>query len=518
MTTPAWLLQMRAITGTTETAGSASNPKIMAMVETIAQAYPEMAPYCALYTDDSVPWCGLAIAYCMTQAGIRPVFGPTDTDKFLWAQAWDDPSFATKISSPRLGCVVVMGRDGGGHVSLYESTSGSNYICRGGNQSDTVNTSSYPISNVISLVWPTQAGPPPPAPPRELKKGDSGDDVAALQTVLGIPADGEFGEITETQVEAFQAACNLDVDGVVGPATWQQVDALKARLDAGYWGLPDELGAAIVAMVDGSALADYTWDERGKPPPGYLAGMCLAYAVAVMWLDDHFSWAKVMARAAGNPDTDALAWYEAELSEVMMDVDQAGVDTLRALFAILISLGMRESSGRYCEGRDMSASNVSADTAEAGLFQSSWNFHGASSEIDKLFDYYWSDPHGFLDIFNEDIEPTAANLSVYGGSGQQGTRYQWLAKYSPAFAVMSTAIGLRTIRQHWGPINRKELDADAFVPCDDLLYEVQKLVQETPPEPEPAPEPEPPEAATVAISATGNVVVTVNGQVVFGED
>jgi len=41
-----------------------------------------------------------------------------------------------------------------------------------------------------------------------------------------------------------------------------------------------------------------------------------------------------------------------------------------------MGLGMRESSGRYCEGRDRNANNVTSDTAEAGLFQMSWDIHG----------------------------------------------------------------------------------------------------------------------------------------------
>ena len=45
---------------------------------------------------------------------------------------------------------------------------------------------------------------------------------------------------------------------------------------------------------------------------------------------------------------------------------RTGAVTLRHLFALILGLGMRESSGRYCEGRDMSASNVSAETAECG--------------------------------------------------------------------------------------------------------------------------------------------------------
>ena len=51
------------------------------MRDEIAKTYPDMAAYAALYTHDSIPWCGLATAYAMTMAGIRPVFGkPTLID------------------------------------------------------------------------------------------------------------------------------------------------------------------------------------------------------------------------------------------------------------------------------------------------------------------------------------------------------------------------------------------------------------------------------------------------------
>ncbi len=48
--------------------------------------------------------------------------------------------------------------------------------------------------------------------------GASGD-VAALQSALGVSADGDFGPQTEAAVRSFQADHGLAVDGVVGPAT-----------------------------------------------------------------------------------------------------------------------------------------------------------------------------------------------------------------------------------------------------------------------------------------------------------
>jgi lysozyme len=154
---PGWLVAMRAITGMTETPGSEDNPKILLMRDAIARAYPEMADYCALYQHDDTPWCGLCAAFCMTMAGIRPPFGPTDEDRWMWALAWgDDPGFV-ELDFPRLGCVVVMEREGGGHVTLYERTEGEYYVCRGGNQSDMVNESKYAINTVLALVWPKDA-------------------------------------------------------------------------------------------------------------------------------------------------------------------------------------------------------------------------------------------------------------------------------------------------------------------------------------------------------------------------
>ena len=62
-----------------------------------------------------------------------------------------------------------------------------------------------------------------------LKKGDTGDEVIYLQTLLcdvgeSLAADGKFGAQTENAVKEFQRKYNLTVDGIVGPATW---DALE---------------------------------------------------------------------------------------------------------------------------------------------------------------------------------------------------------------------------------------------------------------------------------------------------
>src|SRR5262249_47496866 len=81
---------------------------------------------------------------------------------------------------------------------------------------------------------------------------------------------------------------------------------------------------------------------------------------------------------------------------------------------------LRESSGRYCEGRDRSARNICADSAEAGLFQMSWDAHTADAEILRLFgEYHASQDDGLLAIFREGVTAHQYDLESYGsGDGR----------------------------------------------------------------------------------------------------
>jgi hypothetical protein len=179
-----------------------------------------------------------------------------------------------------------------------------------------------------------------------------------------------------------------------------------------------------------------------------------------------------MCQGVGNSDKDVLAWYGDEFDAQGMS-NKTEIDRLRHLFVLMIGLGPRESSGKYCEGRDLSASNVEAETAEAGMFQTSWNIKNANSAIGPLLQEFWDNPNGFLAQFKEGISPTANNLNSYGKG--DGARYQFLSRFCPLFHVMVTAVGLRTLRQHWGPVNRKEVTIRKE--ADRLLKDVQDLVE-----------------------------------------
>src|SRR5205807_3505910 len=139
---------------------------------------------------------------------------------------------------------------------------------------------------------------------------------------------------------------------------------------------------------------------------------------------------------------------------------------------LLIGLGMRESSGQYCAGRDTSEENTAADTAEAGLFQMSWNAHAASPLITQLFSRYSDNPEGFLSIFQEGVSCSHGDYANYGEG--VGAAFQALCKSCPAFAAESAAVGLRVLRSHWGPLNSRA--AEIRPEADVLLQQVQGVV------------------------------------------
>ncbi|HSY54863.1 MAG TPA: glycosyl hydrolase 108 family protein [Bradyrhizobium sp.] len=153
--TVAWLAVMNGLNGTKWAPGDAKNPKIEGWLDAIGQAYPGMKPYCdAEEPLDYFSWCGLTVGYCMAKAGIAPVFGTSDTGRFLWAAAW--MGWGTPVSAPQAGDVVIF--DFGNndhHVSLFVKDNGDGtWSCLGGNQGHQVTTSNFHKSSVMGVRRP----------------------------------------------------------------------------------------------------------------------------------------------------------------------------------------------------------------------------------------------------------------------------------------------------------------------------------------------------------------------------
>lgn len=107
-------------------------------------------------------------------------------------------------------------------------------------------------AEVLAAYYGATGTPAPDQAPTErmLRKGDEGDDVAALQDMLldlgydlgrtgankdGV--DGDFGAKTDAAVRDFQKKNGLSVDGIVGPKTYAALRAAEAETAEPVWHL-----------------------------------------------------------------------------------------------------------------------------------------------------------------------------------------------------------------------------------------------------------------------------------------
>jgi uncharacterized protein (TIGR02594 family) len=108
--------------GVTEVPGPKSNKFILDMAKKLKIDYKA----------DSIPWCGLFMAYVAAEAGYDYPNWP------LAALNWKTFGMYPENNQPMLGDVCVFKRDGGGHVGLYVGEDSDCYHILGGNQSNMV--------------------------------------------------------------------------------------------------------------------------------------------------------------------------------------------------------------------------------------------------------------------------------------------------------------------------------------------------------------------------------------------
>ncbi len=281
--------------------------------------------------------------------------------------------------------------------------------------------------------------------------------------------------------DEFIAEC---VDGTKEYADCETTGKQMRNCVDGSWsgfGECIDINAEVVDIADNSDCANVYWADRGDAPAAYIKGMGLTFAGAVC----NITRSDVAIVSQAKTDDllhDALAWYDdADIfSNLGMSNDTAGVDTLRHAYTLLIGLGMRESSGEHCCGRDTSASNTTADTAEAGLFQTSYNSHVFSTELDTLYSY-WKDVKTLtpekclLEIFSQGVTCSESDWENFGVG--EGVIFQALEKECPIFAAEYAAVMLRVSggsKGHYGPLRRHE--AEVRTECDTMLGEIQQLM------------------------------------------
>jgi hypothetical protein len=235
----------------------------------------------------------------------------------------------------------------------------------------------------------------------------------------------------------------------------------------------------IIQMVSASSCVRYSWKSRRVAPRGYVKGIALGFARSLCRLraNTRNNAARIMSRAnTGNAAEDALAHYESVFAARRISINQAGESAMRALYVLGLGLGMRESSGHYCEGWDTAAgSHRPSSTGEAGLFQVSYDSIETDPALQQLYSEYRANPNRcMLDIFKEGVECHPQRILGTGA----GAEFQKINKACPAFATEYAMVLLRLSRSHFGPINRREAEVKAA--CNQMLTNVQQLVDADP--------------------------------------
>jgi uncharacterized protein (TIGR02594 family) len=135
---PQMLVEALKLYGTKEMIGAGDNPEIL--------AWAKETGLHKVYSNDSIPWCGLFMAVVAKRADKEIPKDP------LWARNW--AKFGQNVSEPGLGDVLVFQRGGGGHVGLYVGQDETAYHVLGGNQSDGVTITRIAKSRCIATRRP----------------------------------------------------------------------------------------------------------------------------------------------------------------------------------------------------------------------------------------------------------------------------------------------------------------------------------------------------------------------------
>ncbi|WP_086476316.1 C40 family peptidase [Arenibacter amylolyticus] len=185
------------------------------------------------YTSDETAWCSLFANWVALQAGL-------ERSKRLDARSW--LNVGTPIDNPEPGDVVVFWRESRnswkGHVGFYTGFSHDKQrvYCLGGNQGNQVSLSAYPAERILQFRR-LRSVSVPNFSSRNIKIGDSGEDVAKLQDALKQlgyncgTSDGIFGPMTERCLKDFQSSNKeLQRNGVLDKATREYlVEIIKNR-------------------------------------------------------------------------------------------------------------------------------------------------------------------------------------------------------------------------------------------------------------------------------------------------
>jgi len=135
---PSYLIAARRDIGLREIKGPKHAGRIVQMLQRLG----------AWWHDDETPWCGVAVASWLSEAGY-PI-----PKNYFRALAW--ATFGDACPGPAQGAIAVLTRKGGGHVGIVTGITrdGSHVRLLGGNQNDAVNEAWFPASRITAYRLP----------------------------------------------------------------------------------------------------------------------------------------------------------------------------------------------------------------------------------------------------------------------------------------------------------------------------------------------------------------------------
>lgn len=130
--------------GVSEIKGSANNPVIMNMAKDIGVE--------KIYTsDDLLAWCAIFINHLLHITGKPIDLNPKDKYDLLRALKTAPLFDIVPYSEVRLGDVIKIKREGGGHVTLFIAKTNTGFFGIGGNQGNKVSFSEFSDSRVFEV-------------------------------------------------------------------------------------------------------------------------------------------------------------------------------------------------------------------------------------------------------------------------------------------------------------------------------------------------------------------------------
>lgn len=231
--------------------------------------------------------------------------------------------------------------------------------------------------------------------------------------------------------------------------------------------------AKLTSMAMNSSCAKTTHVGQGVPTQNYMKGIALTYA-RVVCRPNSDSY-KIASQPLGGAHIDALTHYGLK--------PQTPEERLNMTFSLMIGSGARESTWRWCVGKDANASNTEASSCEAGLYQTSYNarYNYAKTNADltlnaareNLYKQFKANKEGcFAAEYKGNVTCSAANLKNWGTG--EGVKFQELSKQCPGFATEYHLMTARERRTHYGPINLKKSEVKPV--CTDMFEQIRKSI------------------------------------------